>query len=35
MIILDLMVRVAVYAIGLYIAPRAIKGWLQLIKEAE
>ncbi len=35
MIILDLIVRVAIYGLGLYIAPATIKGWLQLIKESE
>ena len=35
MIVLDIMVRAAITLLGLAIAPSTIKGWIQLIKEAE
>ena len=35
MIVLDIMVRIAICSLGIAVAPATIKGWLQLIKEAE
>lgn len=35
MIILDILVRITITLLGIAVAPATIKGWIQLIKEAE